>query len=292
MKASLKRLLKRWPRLNDAVRAYRRQGFAVFLEFPVANDPRYTPGHPQSAIHSYLTDRRDLFAKRLNMISAAATDGLEAIGRQTNPGSNDPSPMNSYFYGLDAAVLYGMMGSIRPRKYLEVGSGNSTLFARRAIQDFKLDTTLISIDPLPRTGVEDICDVTIRAQLQETDLSEVLALEKDDVLFIDGSHYAFTNTDVTTIFLEVLPQLSPGVVVHLHDIFLPYDYPAAWTERYYNEQYLLATLLLFGSRRVQPLMANRFALTDPTLRKSAERIRRLLPSGRADEGSFWMKMEG
>ncbi len=74
-----------------------------------------------------------------------------------------------------------------------------------------------------------------------------------DMLFIDGSHHAFNGTDVPFLFLEVLPRVKPGVVVHVHDIMLPYEYPSLFTARGYNEQYVLAALLL-GDSSWQPLL--------------------------------------
>ncbi len=80
------------------------------------------------------------------------------------------------------------------------------------------------------------------------DLALFRELQAGDVLFIDSSHRCFMNSDVTVLFLEVLPNLPPGVLVQVHDIFIPYDYPREWVERYYAEQYLLSCYLLLGVR--------------------------------------------
>ena len=76
----------------------------------------------------------------------------------------------------------------------------------------------------------------------------------------------FTNSDVAVIFLEVLPRLQPGVLVHLHDIFLPYDYPPEWRDRYYSEQYVLAAMLLGQTSRFNVALPNAFIGRDPELR--------------------------
>jgi len=85
------------------------------------------------------------------------------------------------------------------------------------------------------------------------------SLGEGDVLFIDSSHRSFMNSDVTVFFLEVLPRLKAGVMVHIHDIHLPYDYPPERAEWYYSEQYLLATSLLAGHRNYRVMLPNCFA---------------------------------
>jgi len=87
---------------------------------------------------------------------------------------------------------------------------------------------------------------------------------------MDGSHRSFMNSDVTIFFLEILPRLKSGVLVHLHDIFLPLDYPPYWEYRYYphrywSEQYLLAASLLAGHRNYEILLPNRHISDTPLL---------------------------
>jgi hypothetical protein len=81
---------------------------------------------------------------------------------------------------------------------------------------------------------------------------------------MDGSHRVLMNSDATVFFLEVLPRLKPGVVVHMHDIFLPNDYPLRWRELYYSEQYMLAAYLLAGEK-LKVLLPNAFVSTRETL---------------------------
>jgi hypothetical protein len=90
-------------------------------------------------------------------------------------------------------------------------------------------------------------------------------LEKDDVLFFDGTHLLYPNSDVMWFFLEILPNLKKGVVVHLHDVYLPYDYPDFMLKRYYNEQYVLATLLLNNPEKYEILSPNYFIYSDKAL---------------------------
>jgi hypothetical protein len=134
-----------------------------------------------------------------------------------------------------------------PAQYLEVGSGFSTLFARRAIEDFGLRTRIVSVDPHPRAEVDSCCDEVVRAPLEQADLSVFDRLQDGDVVLMDGSHVALMNSDATVFFLEVLPRLAAGVLVGVDDVFLPWDYPPPWTGRVYGEQYLLAAFLLGGA---------------------------------------------
>jgi hypothetical protein len=126
----------------------------------------------------------------------------------------------------------------------------------------------VSIDPKPRAEIDELCTQVIRQRLEDIDQQVFSTLAPGDFLFIDSSHRVFTNSDVTTFFLEVLPHLRPGVLVHIHDIFLPWDYPHEWNARYYSEQYLMACWLLAGPQRCRLLLSNAFTSFDPDLRGS------------------------
>ena len=126
---------------------------------------------------------------------------------------------------FDCAALYGIVHKYSPKLYLEIGSGMTTCFARRAIADGRLSTKVVSIDPEPRREVDAICDQVIREGLETCDVSLFDQLEDGDILFFDGSHRSFMNSDVTVFFIDVLPRIKPGVIVHVHDVLLPWDYP-------------------------------------------------------------------
>jgi predicted O-methyltransferase YrrM len=158
-----------------------------------------------------------------------------------------------------------MVAVYQPARYVEIGSGISTMFTFRAKKDYRLSTKIISIDPEPRYEIGSICDQIIRSPLEKSDLEIFDELGTKDMVFVDSTHRCFTNSDVTVFFLDVLPRLKPGVVVHFHDIFLPNDYPPAWANRFYSEQYLLAVLLLAGSDRIQVLLPNTFIGYDERL---------------------------
>jgi hypothetical protein len=159
------------------------------------------------------------------------------------PSGGSPGWINGWLPGMDAAAIYGFLRSREPSLYLEVGSGHSTTFARRAIEDGDLETRIVSIDPQPRAEIDAICDEVIRAPLEVADLSAFDRLAPGDVVFFDGSHRTFTNSDVVAFFLDLLPAMG-GVLVGVHDIYLPDDYPPEVVERYYSEQYVLGAYLL------------------------------------------------
>ena len=218
--------------LGEAVLGFgapRRQ--VVLLEHPVDPKPRST----FSALRSLFASGVPAYKQTMRTI-AEATEHLDP----------DRLPwLNPFLPGLDAASLYGLIVAHKPRVYLEVGSGNSTTFARRAISDSGAGTRLVSIDPHPREEIDALCDEVIRLPLQDVgDMSRVANLTSNDILFVDGSHQSFPNSDVTVFFTEILPMLPEGVIVGIHDIYLPDDYPGWAAAELPNEQYLLAAWLL------------------------------------------------
>jgi hypothetical protein len=159
-------------------------------------------------------------------------------------GPGEPAWENDYWGTIDALMQCAALRRRDPALYLEVGSGWSTLFARRAISDFGLRTRIVSIDPQPRAEVDASCDEVLRHPLEDADLGIFGTLAPGDVVFVDGSHTALMSSDATVFFLEVLPTLPAGVLVGVDDVFLPADYPPTWVDRIYGEQYLLAAFLL------------------------------------------------
>lgn len=174
---------------------------------------------------------------------------------------------NDYLPALDAATLYSFTAQRTPNQYLEIGSGVSTNFIRRAIDDHQLQTQIASVDPQPRADIDQICHHIIRQPLEDTDLSIFRQLGQSDILFVDNSHQSFQNSDVTVFFLDILPNLKPDVLVGIHDILLPDDYPPSYKPNYYNEQYLLATYLLGGSANIDIILPNWFVSQDKELSK-------------------------
>jgi predicted O-methyltransferase YrrM len=168
---------------------------------------------------------------------------------------------NYYFTSPDADVAYALIRQLKPRRIIEVGSGNSTQLFREAITDGGLDTELVSIDPLPRKTVDAIADKVLKQRLEHISESYIReALDRNDVLFIDSSHEIRVGNDVVHLLLNIVPTLKKGVVIHLHDIFLPFEYPRQWVinNRWnWNEQYLVQAMLQ-GSDQFEVLWAGHF----------------------------------
>jgi hypothetical protein len=160
----------------------------------------------------------------------------------------EPFWNNPWMPGLDAAAIYTLIAQQRPKIYLEVGSGNSTKFARRAVRDHNTGTRIISIDPQPRAEVDAICDHVIRLPVEQVDLEKLSALlSPGDVVFVDNSHRSFQNSDVTVCCLDLLNAIPAGCHFGVHDIYLPFDYPAMFIDWFYNEQYMLMMYFLGGA---------------------------------------------
>jgi len=156
----------------------------------------------------------------------------------------DPYWNNGFLPFLDVLALLGFVKKSKPKLYIEIGSGNSTKVVNFAKRHLGLDTKVISIDPCPRAEIDELCDEGIRKPLQDCQLDMLDALEEGDIVFFDGSHRVLQNSDNQVFFFEVLPRLKPGVLVHIHDINWPHDYPDEWAKRFYNEQYVLGAMLL------------------------------------------------
>lgn len=216
----------------------------IFIDHPIRPEPRFGYGRPEHpGIKALLEANRDHYAELLGAFAGHAPR-LAAIPVHGRTAGTTPYWDNGWLPPLDALALYGFIERMRPLRYVEIGSGNSTKFARYAIDENALGTRITSIDPAPRAHIDALCDEVIRTPLERTDLAVFSELGAGDIVFFDGSHRILMGSDVTVFFFEVLPRLRPGVLVHIHDVMLPADYPPDWRWRYYSEQYLLAAILL------------------------------------------------
>ncbi len=152
---------------------------------------------------------------------------------------------NGFYTSPDAEVLYTMVRKFQPRQILEIGCGNSTRISRQAIIDGKLATRLVCIDPCPRTEIRALADEIHLERIESpASLKYFQALEPGDFLFIDSSHELRLGNDCVFLYLRALREVKPGVIIHIHDIYLPWDYPAKWKETHpWSEQYLVQCLL-------------------------------------------------
>ncbi len=185
---------------------------------------------------------------------------------------------NVRFCFADAAVLYSIVRKFRPKRIVEIGAGFSTYTSCQALEKNRQESpsapagTLTAIDPYPfgtiTNGFPGLGKV-IEARVQDVPLSEFENLEANDILFIDSSHVLKTGSDVQYEYLEILPRIKPGVLVHFHDIFIPGDYPREWiieNRWFWNESYLVQAFLQFnesfevvwGARYMQALQQEKF----------------------------------
>jgi hypothetical protein len=265
-------------------------GFAIQLDYPTTARPvpRWgcsTATHPQ--LERLVRSTTDEQMSCLGAI-AELEHSLRNIPTSETEDPTSPYWDNPMIAALDACLL-GVFLCRRPRLYVEVGSGHSTRFVRYFIRTLNLPTRVVSIDPQPRVECDSLCDELERQPLETMDLSFFDRLGPDDLLFFDGSHRCFMNSDVTVFFLDVLPRLKAGVMIGIHDIFLPDDYPAEWEPRYYNEQYVLAAHLLGARDKLRVVFPTHFVSTRQRSSLEFARAERSAgcPSGLFHGCSFW-----
>ncbi len=158
---------------------------------------------------------------------------------------------NGSFESGDAEFWYQLLRLKKPRRIFEIGGGNSTLLALQAIRRNQLEDPAytckhVCIEPYENPWLEQTAVTVIRQRVEQLDIGFFAELEQDDVLFIDSSHMIRPDGDVLFEYLELLPTLRAGVIVHVHDIFSPRNYPAHWLVDkvlFWNEQYLLEAFL-------------------------------------------------
>lgn len=239
---------------------------AIPLEYPPSRAPGPRWGRTQPILEpvaAWMRPHAQEYRAILAAMSANAPQ-LARIRRDFDPALlPEPAWCGVPFAPFDSAALYTIIGQTRPATYLEIGSGITTAFAHRAIRDHGLATRILSIDPEPRAAIDGICDEVIRQGLESCDLAIFDQLQAGDVLFLDGSHRVFMNSDVTVFMLDVLPRLKPGVLVHVHDIPLPWDYPDMFTDWYWSEAYILAAYIIGAAARLRPVFPTAWVCRQP-----------------------------
>lgn len=232
-----------------------------------------------------------LFEARVADFSAqieALATYLDAFRAFSN-APEDPDWNNKYFAPRDGVMAYAMVRRFQPRRILEIGSGSSTRFMLRAIRDAGIECQVTCIDPSPRSVLSGLDVNHISRMLRIEDVAEAEQLDAGDILFIDSSHIMLQGMDVDIEFNFLFPVLKPGVIVHIHDIFLPFGYPDIWGDRVYSEQNALPGWIIsgyfdlvfggqFATRRLGSAW-NQVAAAFPPLRASGS-------------GSLWLKRSG
>lgn len=266
----------------------------LHLDYPVEMKPRYGHGlPPHHKLYQIINQHRESY-RGLLQFALSNKEKLVTIPEQkVNKDPKSPGWNNNFLPGLDIVMLYTMMVKYNPATYIEIGSGNSTKVVYKAKKDFNLSTRIISIDPAPRAEIDALADEIIRKPFESIDLSLFSKLKSGDIVFVDNSHRMFPNSDATVFFLDVMPSLPAGVIVHVHDIYLPYDYPQFMCDRFYSEQYGLATFLLANPDRFHTIMPNYFVSEDAELNKILVPLweDKSMPLVERHGGSFWLEIK-
>ena len=224
-------------------------------------------------------------------------DEYDRLSSRPADDSHSFTSANSSFGSPDAEVLYSMIRHYKPRRLVEIGSGHSTRLAAHAIgvnhDSDGHECELIAIEPFPDATLQEGFPGLrlIPEPVQSVPLAEFAELRDGDILFIDSSHVLKIGSDVKYEYLEILPRLSPGVFVHIHDVFLPAEYPRTWIRNqrlFFTEQYLLQAFLAFN-RTFEVVWAGHYMhLRHPEKLRAAFRSCELhLAHGGG--GSFWIR---
>ena len=259
-----------------------RRGF--FIPYRYAHTLPF-PGHnhsyePLEAVMKAATER---FAALLVEIDGLEAD-LAALGNEPPPA---PRWTQDWFPTLDAAVAYTMVRGQQPKRIVEVGSGHSTRFMKRAAQDGGLDTHITAIDARPNRFVDQLDIEFLRSPMSQVDGQIFSTICTGDILFIDSSHILMPGSDVDDLFNRVIPTLPSGALVHIHDIFLPDDYPIIWEWRGYNEQQGVAPLINGGGFEV--LFASHYVATRMAGLLAASAVARLPSKTGGLPASLWLR---
>jgi hypothetical protein len=208
--------------------------------------------------------REDRYLPGINLNSQGQLDLLKCFkyNEELVRLPRQPGPALEFYYDNvaflsgDAEFLYNVVRHFKPQRLIEVGSGFSSLMALKAMEanreeDRSYRGEMICIEPFEHRWLEEL-NVSVRRQLvQMMDIDFFRSLKENDILFIDSSHITKPQNDVLFLYLQVLPVLNPGVLVHVHDIFTPKDYLEQWIledVRFWNEQYLLEAFLSLNGR--------------------------------------------
>lgn len=276
------------------------QKFSDRAGFQVRSTHYYDPTYGEQSLPASTGHNRTLPGVDLNESGQLALlrqfhyqDELRQIPRK-KPSDREYGYENIMFAAGDAEIYYNIIRLKKPRRIIEIGSGNSTLMALRAIaanqkEGADYECTVECVEPYEMNWLESTGVTVIRQRVEDVDLDFFGKLEKDDILFIDSSHVIRPFGDVLREFQEIIPSLKPGVLIHVHDVFTPRDYPELWLRqqrRLWNEQYLLECFL-YQNHTVEVTCAVNWLKNNHWDAFSA-----VCPmvSHDDDPGSFWMRV--
>lgn len=265
----------------------------LFLDYKVDLKPRYGYGKPaHQDLYKIINRNRKQYQELLNM-ALTFKDSIWTIqDSKIETESFKPTWNNGFLPGLDIIGIYTLLAAYKPKKYIEIGSGNSTKVAFKVKNEHKLNTEIISIDPMPRAEIDNLATKIIREPFENINFNILDELNDGDILFVDNSHRILPNSDSMVFYMEILPKLKKGVIVHIHDIYLPYDYPQFMCDRYYSEQYGLAMYLLANPNKYQTILPNYFIFEDEELSNRISPIweHENLKGVEKHGGSFWIRI--
>ena len=247
-------------------------------------EPRALPG-----VELRTGDQLELLSRlryggELTAIASAPAEGLA------------PFYDNGFFGPGDAEVLHSLVRHLRPKRFVEVGSGHSTRFVRNALdhnrrEDPSATCDHVCVEPYANRWLEQLGARVVRERVEHVPLHVFTSLGRGDVLFIDSSHVARPQGDVTNLFQQVVPRLASGVVVHVHDVFTPRDYPHDYVflrRRLWTEQYLVETLLAHSTHLRVLLAVNHLHHDQPD---ALAAVCPVLARGSAHEpSSLWLEV--
>jgi hypothetical protein len=229
--------------------------------FPIRNhyyEPQFDNRNPKRDF----SEERDLPGIDWNVAGQLATLGeftfageLTDLPRERR-GSSEFFLNNGAFESGDAEYWYQIIRAVRPKRILEIGSGSSTLMAIKAIKmnredDPGYECEHTCVEPYEAPWLENTGVRVVREKVEDVGTALFSSLEENDILFIDSSHMIKPQGDVLFEYLQLLPSLRKGVIVHVHDIFSPRNYPSQWLQveiMFWNEQYLLEAFLTDNGR--------------------------------------------
>jgi hypothetical protein len=302
-------------------------GLSLVLPKRVLSDRRYfylweKRGFHITPIHFYypIPDTRELgnelWAKSSNMVGINVNEEkqLELLELFMSKFKNEydsfpmqktPVPYRYYvnndpFESVDGEILYCMIRHFKPERIIEIGSGYSTYLSAEAVlrnkkENPNYDCKLTAVDPYPnavlKKGFPGLSELVSKG-VQDLPLTDFMKLGENDILFIDSTHISQIGSDVNYEYLEILPRLKKGVMVHAHDIFLPAEYPKEWIQKmawFWNEQYLLQAFLSFNESFEVLWAGSYMHLKNPDKLEKAFRSYKLMIEKWVGPGSFWIR---
>lgn len=301
MKELLSKIKNYFPLFNSRYKEYLKYGDNL-------GEPPGVYGSPVIALEEIIKRQETIFnpAKELKGIDLNAAEQFELIKSfkkyydllpySTSQGKGLRYVYdNGYFPYFDAISLFGIIHHFKPRQIIEVGSGFSSAVMLDTNELFFNNSMELSfIEPYPQrlnSLLKKSDNTNLQVSfLQDVSLEMFTKLERNDILFVDTSHVVKVGSELNHVLFEILPLLRPGVIIHFHDIFYPFEYPKSWVlgeKRSWNEIYFLQSFLMYNST-FKILLFNSFLG-----HHHAEWLEKNMPlCMRNTGGSFWLVKEG